>query len=66
VIVDGLGEDIAQTSPELGEAIASAWEAKYGRLVPDPAAQGIWRLSPLRARAWSEDLRDATVWQLEA
>ena len=27
VIVDGVGEDIAETSRELGEAIASAWEA---------------------------------------
>ena len=64
VIVDGAAEDINETSPELGAAIASAWQAKYGRLVPDPATNGIFRLRPRRAHAWSEDLRDGTVWQL--
>jgi nitroimidazol reductase NimA-like FMN-containing flavoprotein (pyridoxamine 5'-phosphate oxidase superfamily) len=65
VIVDGVGEDVEQTSQELGDAIASAWQAKYGRLVPDPATRGIFRLSPRRAYAWSENLQDATVWELD-
>ena len=63
VIVEGLGEDVERTNAQLGNEIASAWEAKYGRLVPDPAARGIFQLVPQRARAWSENLTDATVWQ---
>lgn len=64
VIVEGIGEDVERTDADLGSRIADAWQAKYGRLVPDPAARGIFRLTPTRARAWSEDLTDATVWEL--
>lgn len=64
VIVDGFAEDLERTEADLGARIASAWQEKYGRLVPDPATRGIFRLTPTRARAWSETLTDATVWEL--
>lgn len=62
VIVEGLGEDLERTDAELGHKIAESWNAKYGRLAPDAAARGIFRLTPTRARGWSENLADATVW----
>lgn len=65
LIVDGLGEDVERTDEELGRRIAAAWEKKYGRLVPEPAIRGIFRLTPTRARGWSEDLHDATVWTFD-
>jgi hypothetical protein len=64
VIVEGVGEDVERTDEELGRCIAASWEKKYGRLVPDPAAEGIFRLTPHRARGWSEDLHDGTVWAM--
>lgn len=65
VIVEGVGEDVERTDKTLGHRIADAWEKKYGRLVPDPAARGIFQLTPIQARGWSEDLRDGTVWTFE-
>jgi hypothetical protein len=62
VIVEGLGEDVERTDQELGRRIAESWDAKYGRLVPDAAARGIFRLTPERAFAWSENLADGTLW----
>ena len=64
VIVEGTAEDVERTDADLGARITSAWQDKYGRLVPDAAANGIFRLTPARARAWSENLTDATVWEL--
>jgi Pyridoxamine 5'-phosphate oxidase len=64
LIVEGLGEDIERTDEELGRQISDGWNAKYGRLAPEPATGGIFRLTPSQARAWSEDLHDATVWTL--
>ena len=65
LIVEGVGEDVERTDHELGGRIATSWESKYGRLVPDPAAHGIFRLTPHSARGWSEDLKDGTVWIFE-
>lgn len=65
VIVDGIGEDVERTDEELGGRIAAAWKRKYGRLVPAPAVHGIFRLTPSRARGWSEDLHDGTVWTFQ-
>lgn len=62
VIVEGVGEDVERTDDELGRRIAERWEDKYGRLVPDAAARGIFRITPKRARGWSENLTDGTVW----
>ena len=64
LIVEGVGEDVERTDEELGRRIAAGWEKKYGRLVPAPAARGIFRLTPQRARGWSENLQDGTVWTL--
>lgn len=65
VIVEGRGEDVERTDEELGRRIAASWKKKYGRLVPEPAVRGIFRLVPSQARAWSEDLHDGTVWTFE-
>jgi pyridoxine/pyridoxamine 5'-phosphate oxidase len=65
VILEGMVEDLASTSPDLAERIVAAWDAKYGRLHPDPAGRGIFRLSPRRARGWStSSLEDGTRWEL--
>ena len=65
VILEGMVEDL-NTDPALGSRIAGAWDAKYGRLTPDPARRGILRLRPSAARAWSsESLEDGTRWQFE-
>jgi hypothetical protein len=62
VIVEGLVDDLERTDADLGERVASAWSEKYGKLVPDPTGNGIFRLVPKRARGWSENLKDGTVW----
>ncbi len=62
VILEGSVEDLTTDTP-LGQRIADAWTAKYGRLAPDAATCGVFRLRPRRARAWSrEDLTDGTGW----
>lgn len=62
VILEGTAEDIT-TDSVLGDRIVEAWNAKYGRFPPDPAGDGILRLRPLTARAWSsESLEDGTRW----
>ena len=63
VIVDGLVDD-RSTTVELGERIVQAWDAKYGRLHPDPVESGLFCLQPRTARGWSvENLTDGTRWQ---
>ncbi len=64
VIIEGTVEDIMHVEDaELAAAIITAWDGKYGRLHPDPAGNGIWRLRPRNARAWSNAaLTDATRW----
>jgi hypothetical protein len=63
VILEGEIEDLT-TDPELGSRIVEAWNAKYGRLHPDPAGDGILCLRPRTARAWSnESLEDGTRWR---
>jgi nitroimidazol reductase NimA-like FMN-containing flavoprotein (pyridoxamine 5'-phosphate oxidase superfamily) len=63
VIVEGAAEDVV-TDAELGERIIAAWDAKYGRLAPAPATDGICRIRPRTVRAWtdSETFADATRW----
>jgi general stress protein 26 len=65
VIVEGIVEDIMHVEDaDLATAIIASWDAKYGRLHPDPASNGILRLHPVAARAWSRaDLHDGTRWQ---
>ena len=62
VIVDGLADDFT-AGPELGDAIVAAWSTKYGRAMPDPVGDGVFRIRPRVARAWSrETLDDGSAW----
>lgn len=64
VILEGTMEDTV-TDEQLGGRIVAAWNAKYGRLQPDPAGSGMFRVRPRSARAWStSSLEDGTRWQL--
>lgn len=66
VILEGTGEDIASVSDrELGARIVGAWDSKYGRLHPDPVANGLYRFRPRTARAWTAFPDDATRWSFE-
>jgi hypothetical protein len=66
VILEGNVVDI-KTIPdaELSTGIVQAWDAKYGRLHPDPVNDGMFRLRPSSVRAWSSFPDDATRWELE-
>ncbi|HEY8324245.1 MAG TPA: hypothetical protein VIG77_07110, partial [Ktedonobacterales bacterium] len=64
VIVEGLAAEVV-TDATLGERIVAAWNAKYGQFAPEPASDGVMRLRPRTARAWTdtaEALADATRW----
>jgi nitroimidazol reductase NimA-like FMN-containing flavoprotein (pyridoxamine 5'-phosphate oxidase superfamily) len=63
VIVEGTVEDIV-TDEEVGGRVMAAWDAKYGRLHPEPATDGILRLKPRSVRAWTDavSFSDATRW----
>ncbi len=64
VILEGVVEDTV-TDAEVGARIVEAWTAKYGRLHPEPATRGTFRLPPRSARAWSDaSLEDGTRWRL--
>jgi general stress protein 26 len=63
VILEGLAEDTT-TDEELGQRIIAAWMAKYGRLHPDPAGSGLFRIRPQVGRGWShESLKDGARWR---
>jgi nitroimidazol reductase NimA-like FMN-containing flavoprotein (pyridoxamine 5'-phosphate oxidase superfamily) len=59
VILEGVVEDVA-TDADVAARIVAAWTVKYGRLLPEPATSGIFRLRPRTARAWSQFPDDAT------
>jgi hypothetical protein len=62
VIVDGRADGLV-TGVELAERIVAAWNGKYGRLAPEPATRGLFRMRPRTARAWSRSsLDDGTRW----
>lgn len=62
VIFDGVADDF-MADRELGERIIGAWSTKYGRSMPDPIDDGVFRVRPLAARAWSrETLDDGSAW----
>ncbi|GLZ81193.1 hypothetical protein Afil01_60000 [Actinorhabdospora filicis] len=64
VIVSGRAEDLT-LDERLGGLVVAAWDAKYGRFAPDPVGDGVRRLRPSRARAWSDSgLGDGTAWTL--
>jgi general stress protein 26 len=63
VILEGIVEDLSSTTADLAQRIVASWDAKYGRLHPDPAGNGIFRFTPSRARGWStSSLEDGTRW----
>jgi hypothetical protein len=65
VILEGQAEDLT-TDAETGARIVDAWTSKYGRLMPDPAGDGILRLRPRVARGWSTSaLTDGTRWEFD-
>ena len=65
VILDGLAEDVT-TDEALGQRIVAAWMAKYGKLPPDPAGSGLFRMRPRVGRGWShESLNDGARWRFE-
>jgi hypothetical protein len=57
VIVDGLADDF-QADADLGSRIIDAWSTKYGRSMPDPIVDGVFRVRPRVARAWSRETLD--------
>lgn len=64
VILEGLAEDIESVrDADTAARIVEAWDAKYGRLHPQPAIDGIFRLRPRTVRGWSRFPDDATRWQ---
>ncbi|MDP9381112.1 MAG: pyridoxamine 5'-phosphate oxidase family protein [Chloroflexota bacterium] len=64
VIVEGEAEDVPSiTDAHLATRIVKAWDAKYGRLHPSPATDGIFRLRPRTARAWTQFPDYATTWR---
>lgn len=64
VIISGVPEDLT-LDERLGGLVVSTWDTKYGGHHPDPVGDGIRRLRPDRARAWSRsDLTDGTAWTL--
>lgn len=66
VIVEGRAADVV-TDAEVGARIVAAWDAKYGRLHPEPATDGIFRILPRSVRAWTDaaSFSDATRWTWE-
>jgi hypothetical protein len=62
VIVEGTVDDPV-TDDDLARRIVDQWNEKYGRLVPEPARGGVYRLIPRAARAWRRFPDDATKWE---
>lgn len=62
VILEGFVEDLV-TDADTGARVVDAWNAKYGRVTPHPATDGIIRLRPRSVRAWTRFPHDATVWR---
>jgi len=64
VILDGSADDTIADA-HVAARIVEAWSAKYGRLHPDPAGRGMYRLRPRTVRAWRRFPDDATRWRFE-
>ena len=63
MILEGMVEDVT-VDAALGQRIVDAWNAKYGRLPPDPTGSGLFCLRPHVGRGWShESLKDGARWQ---
>ena len=64
LILEGVGEDVERVDDaDLAARIVEAWDAKYGRVHPQPATNGIFRLRPRTAPGWSRFPDDATLWR---
>lgn len=62
VIVDGVADDFT-AEPGLGGRIIEAWSTKYSHALPQPVADGVFRVRPRVARAWTrETFDDGTAW----
>lgn len=61
IIVDGKVDHVV-TDAALAARLVEAWHSKYGRMEPRPATDGLLRLRPRVARAWSEGLQNAARW----
>ena len=57
VIVEGFGDDVT-TDPVLGGRIVAEWLRKYAKLAPEPVNDGVFRMRPRTARAWSRATLD--------
>ena len=63
VIVDGVVEDLPSIQDEgVSREIVDSWTSKYGRLIPDPVADGMFCLRASKARGWTEFPNDVTSW----
>ena len=66
VIVEGVVEDLPSIDdPALAGPIVARWQEKYTRLVPDPVADGMYRLRARTVRAWTRFPADATRWTFD-
>ena len=61
IIVDGVVEHVV-TDAAVAARLIDAWRVKYGKMEPRPAIDGLFRLRPRSARAWSEGLQTAARW----
>jgi hypothetical protein len=52
------------TPDELGERVVATWSAKDAELEPQPATRGIFRLRPMRVRAFTGSLERGSAWDL--
>ncbi len=59
VIVDGTFDEATADADEC-RATSAAWDAKDGRVRPDPSGDGIYRVRPRVVRAWTQFPDDAT------
>lgn len=63
VIIDGFADNVPSiTNRNLAASIVAIWDSKYGRLHPDPGADGMYRVMPRSVRAWRDFPHDATRW----
>jgi hypothetical protein len=51
------------TDVDLAARPIDEWRVKFGRMEPNPATDGLFRLQPRTARGWSEGLQTAARWR---
>jgi hypothetical protein len=67
LILDGFVEDL-ETIPEalVADEIITRWTSMYGRLVPDPANDGMFCFRARTVRGWTQFPEDATKWMFDS